>query len=341
MQNARSYEAIQRNVRRLTLLHQVGVDLAKTQTAPQLHQQLVRTAMLLVEADGGVLSLYDQVGHLTITALENVPAALLGRSIAVGHGISGRAAQLRQIQTTDDYAIFPDRVELFDRLTGRRGYTLPLIWQERLIGTLSVGCKASRRFTQEEVNTLDLFAALAAAALEQRRAMAEAQAREAEARSLSSRLTTAQEEERTRIAGLLHDSIGGQLTVIQKNSEALHHLLSEDEQAAAYLTSNLELLRQTHDQVRHLAMDLNAKALVDFGLAPAARQYVDRLCASTGLPIKLHITGQVRRLPTEVEHLAFRGLQEALTNALRHAQATEIAAQLHLGTARLALDRAR
>ena len=337
MQNARSYEAIQRNVRRLTLLHQVGIDLAKTQTAPQLHQQLVRTAMLLVEADGGALSLYDQVGHLTITALENVPAALLGRSIAVGHGISGRAAQLRQIQTTDDYAIFPDRVELFDRLTVGAAITLPLIWQERLIGTLSVGCKASRRFTQEEVNTLDLFAALAAAALEQRRAMAEAQAREAEARSLSSRLTTAQEEERARIAGLLHDSIGGQLTVIQKNSEALHHLLSEDEQAAAYLTSNLELLRQTHDQVRHLAMDLNAKALVDFGLAPAARQYVDRLCASTGLAIKLHITGQVRRLPTEVEHLAFRGLQEALTNALRHAQASEIAAQLHLGPRALRL----
>jgi two-component system response regulator NreC len=84
-------------------------------------------------------------------------------------------------------------------------------------------------------------------------------------------------------------------------------------------------------------MDLNAKALVDFGLAPAARQYVDRLCASTGLAIKLHITGQVRRLPTEVEHLAFRGLQEALTNALRHAQASEIAAQLHLGPRALRL----
>ena len=84
-------------------------------------------------------------------------------------------------------------------------------------------------------------------------------------------------------------------------------------------------------------MDLNARALVDFGLAPAARQYVDRLCASTGLSIKLHITGQVRRLPAEVERLAFRGLQEALTNTLRHAQATEIAAQLHLGPRALRL----
>jgi PAS domain S-box-containing protein len=337
MQNARSYEAIQRNVKRLTLLHQVGVDLAKTQTTPQLHQHLLRTALLLVEADGGALALYDQVSHLTITALENVPASLLGHSIPLGHGIAGRAAQLRQIQTVEDYATFSDRVAPFDQLPVGTAIALPLIWQERLIGTLSVACHTARRFTQEEVNTLDLFGALAAAALEQRRTMAEAQAREAEAHSLSTRLSTAQEEERARIASLLHDSIGGQLTIIQKNTEALRGLLPEDEQAAAYLASNLELLQQTHQQVRHLAMDLNARALTDFGLAPAARQYVDRLCASTGLAIKLHITGHVRRLPADVERIAFRGLQEALTNTLRHAHATEIAAQLHLGQRALRL----
>jgi two-component system response regulator NreC len=331
MQNARSYEAIQRNVRRLTLLHQVGVNLAKTQSAPQLHQQLVRTAMLLAEADSGALLLYDQVSHLIITALENFPASLLGRGVPLGHGLNGQAAQLRQIQTISDYADFADRVSLFDRLPVGAVIALPLVWQDRLVGTLSVVYQAARQFSQEDLHTLDLFAALAAAALEQRRAMAEAQAREAEARSLSTRLTTAQEEERARIASLLHDSIGGQLTVIQKNSEALRDLLLEDEQAAAYLASNLELLQQTHQQVRHLAMDLNARALADFGLAPAARQYIDRLCASTGLSIKLHITGQVRRLPAEVERIAFRGLQEALTNTLRHAHATEIAAQLHLG----------
>ncbi len=78
---------------------------------------------------------------------------------------------------------------------------------------------------------LNLFAALAAAALEQRRAMSEAQAREAEARSLSSRLANAQEEERTRIASLLHDAIGGQLTLIQKNTELLRTMFPTEEAA--------------------------------------------------------------------------------------------------------------
>ena len=55
------------------------------------------------------------------------------------------------------------------------------------------------------------------------------------------------------------------------------------------------------------------------------------------MPISLHITGRARRLPPEVERLAFRALQETLNNALRHAQATEIAAQLHLGSKTLRL----
>ncbi|GEM_PF-492237 len=277
------------------------------------------------------------MNHLIITALENFPSSLLGRNVQLGHGLNGRAAQLRQVQTISDYADFADRVALFEPFQMGAVVAMPLVRQNRLVGTLSIVYQAPRQFSQEDLHTLDLFAALAAAALEQRRAMAEAQAREAEARSLSNRLTTAQEEEQAHIASLLHDSIGGQLTVIQKNSEALRNLLSDDEPAAAYLETNLELLQQTHQQVRHLAMDLNAKALADFGLAPAARQYIDRLCASTGLSIKLHITGQVRRLPAEVERIAFRGLQEALTNTLRHAHATEIAAQLHLGHCTLRL----
>ncbi len=53
MQNAQSYAAIQRHVRRLTLLHQVSVEMALAQTAPQLHQQIVRAARQLVERGCG------------------------------------------------------------------------------------------------------------------------------------------------------------------------------------------------------------------------------------------------------------------------------------------------
>jgi PAS domain S-box-containing protein len=331
MQNARSYEAIQRHVRRLTLLHQVSVDVALTQTAPQLHQQIVRAARQLVNADASYLTLHDQQDYLVIAAAESLPPGLLGRTIPVGRGINGRAARLRQLQHTSDYRQFDDRLPLFEQLPVAGVAAVPLIWQDRLVGTLCVINYLPRQFDEDDRHVLNLFGALIAAALEQRRAMSEAQAREAEARSLSNRLANAQEEERTRIASLLHDAIGGQLTLIQKNTELLRTMLAAEEAALPYLDANLGMLQDTHQQVRHLAMDLNSKALSELGLIPAVRQHVDRLCASTGLPISLHLTGHARRLPPEIERLVFRALQETLNNVLRHAEATEISAQLHLG----------
>jgi two-component system response regulator NreC len=337
IQNAQSYEAIQRHVRRLTLLHQISVEIALAQTAPQLHQQIVRAARQLVEADTGGLLLFDQQDQLVITAVEGLPPALLGRAVALGRGINGRAAQLRQLQHINDYLDFDDRLPIAENHDISGVAAVPLIWQDRLVGTLCVINRQPRQFDEDDLHVLNLYGALAAAALEQRRAMSEGQAREAEARSLSSRLANAQEEERTRIASLLHDAIGGQLTLIQKNTELLRTMLLGEEAAVPYLDANLEMLQRTHQQVRHLAMDLNSKALSELGLIPAARQHVDRLCASTGLPITLHFTGHARRLPLEIERLAFRALQETLNNALRHAGATEISAQLHLGNKSLRL----
>ncbi len=337
MQNAQSYEAIQRHVHRLTVLHQVSVAVAMAQTAPQLHQQIVRAARQLADVEAVGLLLYDQQEQLVITAIEGLSPALLGRSVAIGRGINGRAAQLRLLQHIDDYGGFDDRLPIAEDYQISGVAAVPLLWQDRLVGTLCVINQQPRQLSEDDLHVLNLFAALVAAALEQRRAMSEAQAREAEARSLSSRLTNAQEEERSRIASLLHDAIGGQLTLIQKNTELLHSMFSAEEAAVPYLEANLDLLLSTHQQVRNLAMDLNSKALAELGLIPAARQHIDRLRASTGLPIVLHVTGHARRLPAEIERVAFRALQETLNNAVRHAGAAEVSAQLHLGNKSLRL----
>jgi PAS domain S-box-containing protein len=192
-QNARSYAAIQQHVHRLTLLHQVSVDVALTQTTPQLHQQVVRAARQLVNADVGNLLLFDQRQHLVITAMEGASPTLLGRSVPIGRGINGRAAQLRQLQHISDYRQFDDRVPLFEQLMVSGVTAVPLIWQDRLVGTLCVINHLPRQFDEDDLHVLNLFAALAAAALEQRRAMSEVQAR-----SLSSHPANAQEEERSR-----------------------------------------------------------------------------------------------------------------------------------------------
>ncbi|MBI5564590.1 MAG: GAF domain-containing protein [Chloroflexi bacterium] len=331
VRNARLYETSHRNVQRLTRLYEASLALAQTNSPAQLYQQLLRAAIGLVEADASALTLFDGEQHLIITAVENLPPNLVSERILLGHGLNGQAAAMRQIQQVTDYTRFHDRLELMTGLPLAAMVAAPLLWRDRLVGTIWISDRHMRTFDEDDLHTLTLFGTLAAAAIEQGRALNEAQVRETEARLLSTRLSSAQEDERSRIAAFLHDAVGSQLMLLQKNTEQLQANFASSETTQQLLTNNLNLLQQAHQQVRNLATDLDSKVLTDLGLVPAVRQHVERLCTSTGLPIQLHVTGHVRRLPTEIERVVFRSLQEALSNVLRHAQASDISAQLHLG----------
>jgi DNA-binding NarL/FixJ family response regulator/signal transduction histidine kinase len=331
VRNARLYAASRRNLQRLTRLYEASLALAQADSPVRLYQQLLRAAIGLLEAEASMLTLFDGDQHLVITDVENFPQNLIGERTLLGHGLSGRAAATRQIQQVTDYTRFDDRIELMIGLPLMALVAVPLLWRDQLVGTLSISDHRQRVFDEDDLHTLTLFGTLAAAAIEQGRALNEAQVRETEARLLSARLASAQEDERSRIAAFLHDAVGGQLMLLQKNTEQLQISFASPEATLQLLTSNLSLLQQAHQQVRSLVSDLDSKVLTDLGLAPAIRQHVERLCASTRLPIQLHITGHVRRLSAEIERVAFRSVQEALANVLRHAQATDISAQLHMG----------
>ena len=331
VRNARLYEATRRNVQRLTRLYEAGLDLAQADSPARLYQVMLRAAIRLVEADASTLSLFDGEEHLIITAVENLPPNLIGERVPLRQGLNGRAAATRLVQQVTDYTHFDDRLQLMNGLPLVAMVVVPLLWHDRLVGTLGISDRRTRVFDEDDLHTLTLFATLAAAAIEQGRSLNEAQVRETEARLLSARLASAQEDERSRIAAFLHDAVGSQLVLLQKNTEQLQESFTTSEVMMQLLSSNLNLLQQAHQQVRNLASDLDSKVLIDLGLAPAIRQHVERLCASTQLPIQLHITGHVRRLPAEIERVVFRSVQEGLANVLRHAQATEISAQLHMG----------
>jgi signal transduction histidine kinase len=71
-------------------------------------------------------------------------------------------------------------------------------------------------------------------------------------------------------------------------------------------------------QVRALSLELRPSALDDLGLLPALLWHLDRYTQQTGIRVAFHHHGIDRRFPPEVETAAYRIIQEALTNALRH-----------------------
>jgi signal transduction histidine kinase len=158
-----------------------------------------------------------------------------------------------------------------------------------------------------------------------------------QAERLAAQVIMAQEDERRRVARELHDEAGQALTAVIIGLE--RGLASMPETYAAdlpvqprQLISNLrDLAAQTLDEVRKLALELRPSVLDDLGLVAALRQYVRSTEERSGVSMQLTVVGwedPAERLPPEVETALFRITQEALTNALRHAQASSVEVRL-------------
>ncbi len=141
-------------------------------------------------------------------------------------------------------------------------------------------------------------------------------------------LLTAQESERRRIARELHDEIGQSLTALKINLQIAAR--SASGMLPALLDDSIRLVEQTLDQVRNLSLNLHPSMLDEFGLVPALRWYLERIKTQTGLQVSQSFSLEERRFQTEIEVAGFRIVQEAVTNALRHAQCRSVTVEVRL-----------
>lgn len=145
----------------------------------------------------------------------------------------------------------------------------------------------------------------------------------------SRRLIEAQEDERRRIARELHDQIGQVLTAVKMNLSTVQQLCNSAE-AESHVKENLEAIDEALRLVRDLSVDLRPPVLDDLGLATALRWYVDRYARRTGLNVDVivELPDENERFSRDLETACFRIAQEALTNVVRHASASQIIVQL-------------
>lgn len=161
-------------------------------------------------------------------------------------------------------------------------------------------------------------------------ARAELKAEQAErglSREVLRRSITAQEEERRRIARGLHDETAQALTGILlglgriEAAGELADARAEAEQLGGEVTAALR-------ELRRIAMSLRPTALDDLGLVPALEQLVEQSPAGASAAISFEHPELDRRLDSQVETAIYRVVQEALTNAARHAGASAISVEL-------------
>ncbi|HEX6927946.1 MAG TPA: PAS domain S-box protein, partial [Gammaproteobacteria bacterium] len=143
-------------------------------------------------------------------------------------------------------------------------------------------------------------------------------------RRTSQQVLEVQESERRNLARELHDEIGQQLTLVKLS---LGDLAPGPEQAAP-LNEAMSAVSTLLQQVRDLSLDLRPSMLDDLGLDATLRWYVSRIARLAVIETRLGIDSGFPRLSPGVETLFFRVAQEAITNVMRHAQATTLEVRL-------------
>jgi two-component system sensor histidine kinase UhpB len=147
---------------------------------------------------------------------------------------------------------------------------------------------------------------------------------------LSGAILQAQEDERQRVARELHDETAQSLTSLLLRLRLLERSQTP-EVARAHVQELRALTSQALDDVRRVALELRPKILDDLGLGAALAWRVDELNGVPGIRAALHVDHLGNRLPRSVELVLFRVAQEALTNVVRHARASEVQILLRRG----------
>jgi two-component system, NarL family, sensor histidine kinase UhpB len=148
-------------------------------------------------------------------------------------------------------------------------------------------------------------------------------------RALSLEVLSAQEEERKRIARELHDETSQSLASLLISLERIDAAIPDD---LPHLKDRLRAARalttRSLDDLRSVVADLRPLVLDDLGLAPAIRWYATDRLEPEGIDVTVEADVDLPRLPASVETAVFRIAQEAISNVLNHADASQVRIRL-------------
>lgn len=209
---------------------------------------------------------------------------------------------------------------------------IPLVLQKETLGELVVAPRSTgESFSPGEQALLATIARFTATTV---RAVQLSQ----ELHHSREQIVLAREEERRRLRRDLHDGLGPQLASQTLGMNAARKLIPKDPHKAAEILETL--IGQAQEailDVRRLVYELRPPALDELGLAGALQESAARY-ETPDLTIHCQTPNDLPELPAAVEVAAYRIVQEALTNVVRHAQATRAAVVLDISANQLELS---
>jgi signal transduction histidine kinase len=318
IENARLYESATRWLGQLESLNEVGNAMLSNIELPRLFALIARRLRDLTGARLVTIALPQPDGDLRVETADGEGAAdMLGTRISGTSSKSAGVLERRHGERIDSMIDDPEvEQEVARRMGARAALIVPLVLREKAIGVITVADKLGPdpRFADDDLRLTEAFADRAAAAVD----LSQRVAREA-----LRRVVAGQELERTRLARELHDETGQALTSILLGLRTV-----EESGAPEAIAEVRELVVATLQSVRRLAVELRPSALDDYGLESALERLTTTFAEQSGIEIDLVAQLGATRLPGELETALYRIVQEALTNVVKHAEATQVSVLL-------------
>jgi signal transduction histidine kinase len=177
-------------------------------------------------------------------------------------------------------------------------------------------------FLVEERNLLNSLADSLSSYLTRREAEEGLRDTHAQLQALSRQLMHLQEQERRQLAHDLHDEVGQALTALKMNLQTMERV-ADLSPVQPSLHDSFGILDTLLARVRDLSLDLRPSLLDHLGLVPAIRWYAIRQAERAGLQVHVEADSLPEDLAADRAVVCFRIVQEAVTNVLRHAKATQ------------------
>lgn len=148
---------------------------------------------------------------------------------------------------------------------------------------------------------------------------------------LGLKIILAQEEERKRIAREIHDGPAQSLANIVLRTEIAERMLIKQEfvMVQEELVDLKGQVRSGLEEIRKIIFNLRPMALDDLGIVPTLRKFTQDFEEKTKIHTVFELNGKEARMPSAMEAAIFRLVQEAFTNALKHASATRVSLEIN------------
>jgi len=220
----RAEETLQRSTRELEALYQTSLEINAQRAADLLGAPM--GSIYLMQPDGQSLELVVDC---------NLPGQWAGTTLRLGEGVSGRAAQIREVLMVEDHRKWEGQAQVYADSPFRRVLAVPLIVGDHVIGVLDLtDTERTGPYSEEEVRLASLFADQAAIAIENARLYEEIQRHAAE---LEQRVAERTTQLRERAAE------------VEQTNRALANLLEDIQASNASLTEATEKLKEVNEEL--------------------------------------------------------------------------------------------